>query len=404
MVGEITTFLESKGWVFLAQNKQYVVYTLPSVKDLTISIPTSIEAEDFEFALNNTLAFLSKIYGAEEIEKNFIPIEYISSLRKHALYFRILPKASTFKDSIGLASTWRFLKNISDSFNEYAKIKMNELAIQNDLSLRKSRNILTKYFSLRVVSLNYSSFGIGVSPDFYMGDEKLKLGNDSFTQWRKDNFSTFCNDVIYTDLSNEDDVDRIMTTYSGEERNRIFKPLVRSYSNAEINIFLSNQQYESIKPLVPVSTNKRDDFFPLLESVVKENNKEFQLMQILIPIEKGKNKLSIDVKNLQQSLFSTELEGGFFQVDGFVFDNRKIEFNSKQDLKVTFDKESQQFISNFEPLSIDIQGETLEEISHKFNQVLSESYELYSKLSSKQFDQQLELDDEKLIDFFDQTL
>lgn len=251
---------------------------------------------------------------------------YLQFLREKAFYVKFEPNNTKYAHTIGfnqLANN--LLSNLSASFRNFLKADFFE-EFKNIVSdkdrLNRVYNSLLPDLDFRMVDLKYGSFEIGLSIDNTMKGsiEDVKMKN-----WA----STVCEkykDIVLDDKYDKVNVDRIISSYSEEDRRRIFNPLFKITENPDFDLQIKNHFDSSYKTIKIKDRSTREKIAPCVNGELGiTDEKDYQIVNFTTVVDKNKSSKSI---NLDTTLFNSTnqteviIENKDFSEHGFNLDNK----------------------------------------------------------------------------------
>lgn len=228
---------------------------------------------------------------------------YLYDLRKNAFYLKFSTNDRKYGDTIGLRElTNTLLKNLSTSFRNFVTIDF-EKKFNNIIPEDSKRNsILKSVFAdtdLRMVDLKYGSFEIGLSTD------KLMKSNIEFKEVREwaDNVGDNYKKIVLDDNIDKNELTTILNTYTDEERNKIFEPVLKIVDNQNYELKIKGSIGENYSTL---GIKKKDISSQIVNKVKMKDDlvtqKHLELITVTTIIDKNSNKKTI---NLDNTLFSS---------------------------------------------------------------------------------------------------
>lgn len=368
---KVINFLHQEGWEKAKTNGEFVFYKSPTHIGLsdnyTLPIPilTTTNEADFPRRLNEAIDFLSEIYEVTP-EKLFYEVgNYLEFLKGDALFFTLKSEEVRFSHTLELNHITQFLKNLSTSYENYVKIKFQQrlggLYDNDPFKIHKAVNKLLAFSKLRLVDLEFESFSFGVSVDKQMGNEQLTKEMKGF---RKELLGSYKREVIELDFMSEKSIKGLLQKFSAQERKVIYEPLIKSINQEAYTIILTNSKFtpQIAYRKIPQNTIKR-----IIPSKVKEQLvADIKMMQIIVPVDRTKSKITIRTKEIENNFFSQPIEEYKITVDTIEAGEEKIKLKEKIDFTIQQEKETGEFLVIFKPLAFELKVKDFSKIKSEF--------------------------------------
>ncbi|MEM9888750.1 MAG: hypothetical protein AAF849_22835 [Bacteroidota bacterium] len=349
----IVRFLEKEGWKEHKSNGKYTFYQPPSglglKDDFYLPVPILVGATDFTLRLSDTKASLAGIYETEEQALFYDVGNYMDILKKDAMYFKLSSNEVMYRNTLEVDYISSFLKNLTASYSSYIKIKFSKAfnsLFKNDAVTVKMANRVASLSRLRIVDLSFQSFAFGVSADTIMGNEKIEISE--VVDWRKSAVNQYKREVIEIDYTSKEDVDYLLELFSNNERKLIFDPLIKVINNNDYEVAITNSKFQKRKVYrrIPKST---------VQVIVPKEEKNgdsaiIELMQVVVPVDKSKPKLTIRTEDIQDDLFSKPIEETEGSITHLKLAEEMIVLKSPIKIKVKYNKEQKEFEAIYDPL------------------------------------------------------
>ncbi len=401
---KVVKFLQKEGWEKVKTNGEFVFYKSPThiglSDDYTLPIPilTATNEEDFPRRLNEAINFLAEIYEVTP-EKLFYEVgNYLEVLKGDALFFTLKSDEVLFSHTLELNHITQFLKNLSTSYENYVKIKFQHtfgLLYNNDpFRINKAANKLLAFSKLRLVDLVFESFSFGVSIDKQMGNEQLTKEMKGF---RKGLLSSYRKEVIEVDFISETTINELVQNFSIAERKAIYEPFIKSINEEAHSIILTNSNFtpQIAYHKIPQSTIKI-----IVPSKVKEQlAPNIKMMQILVPVDKTKSKITIPTKEIENDLFSQSIEEYKIIVDTIEEGEEKIKLKEKIDFTIRQEVETGEFIVIFAPLAFELRVKDFSKIKDEFFAAFVSNLNYYKHIIKKR-EKITKTSEKRLVKFF----
>ncbi|MFK7982596.1 MAG: hypothetical protein AB8G86_21640 [Saprospiraceae bacterium] len=368
---KVINFLHKEGWEKAKTNGEFVFYKSPTDIGLsdnyTLPIPilTTTNEADFPRRLDEAIDFLSEVYEVTP-EKLFYEVgNYLEVLKGDALFFTLKSDEVRFSHTLELNDITQFLKNLSVSYENFIRIKFqqkfSEFYNNDPFRINKTVNKLLTFSKLRLVDLEFESFSFGVSVDTQMGNEQLIKEMRGF---RKALLTTYKKEVIEVDFMEEKAVQQLIQKFSISERKAIFEPFLKSINQEAYSIILTNSKFtpQIAYRRIPQSTIKL-----IIPSKVKEQvTANVKMMQIIVPVDKTKSKITIRTKEIENDLFSQPIEEYKITVDTIESGEEKIKLKEKVDFTIQQSKDTSEFLVIFKPLAFELKVKEFGKIKDEF--------------------------------------
>ena len=385
---KVVKFLEKEGWEKAKTNGAFVFYKSPThigLSDdyrLPIPILTTTNKEDFPRRLNEAIDFLAELYEVTP-EKLFYEVgNYLEVLKGDALFFTLKSDEVLFSHTLELNHITQFLKSLTTSYESYVKVKFQrqfgQLYNEDPFRINKAVNKLLEFSKLRLVDLEFESFSFGVSVDTQMGNEQLIKG---MKQFRKTLLASYKKEVVEVDLKEEAAIEKIVQNFSTTERKAIYEPFLKSINHEAYSIILTNSNFtpQIAYRKIPQSTIKI-----IIPAKVKEQfAPNIKMMQILVPVDKTKSKITIPTKEIENDLFSQPIEEYKITVDTIEVGEEKIKLKEKIDFTIRQETETGEFIVIFAPLAFELRVKEFSKIKDEFFAAFVSNLNYYKHIIKK---------------------
>jgi hypothetical protein len=404
---KVTQFLEKEGWQTDKSNEQFIYYQPPErlgfQDSFYLPIPVLKKTGDFQVRLDHSMKVIADIYNTQP-EKLFFDVEnYVDVLKREALYFRLSSAEVMYRHTLEVDHIWQFLRNLSNAYSNYLRIKFRQrfssLFQDNPVKINRATATLLEYSKLRLVDLEFRSFGFGVAMDATMGNEKIDF--KEIRSWRKEILQEFKKEVIDIDFNSKKDVDRVIQNFSEKERKAIYDPLIKSINRDEYIVSVTNNNFEPRRTFSNIPSSTIRNIFPSAEKEPEEPSVE--MMQIIIPVDKSKSKHILSIREIENNLFSQPIEEYSTTLNVVEFENEVIQLNKSISFTIRQDKEHGTFDIIFEPLDLHLPVKDFSKIEDTFFKAFHNTYKYYEhikktrrKVTSKE--------DKKLVAFFDKVV
>tara|TARA_R110001606_G_scaffold40631_2_gene110653 strand:+ start:419 stop:1537 length:1119 start_codon:yes stop_codon:yes gene_type:complete len=284
---------------------------------------------------------IEKLYiEISEIEEELRENEYLKTLRKHSFYLKFSPINRTHGTAVSLNSIINeLLPKIQNSYKNFLKKDFeNKFSGYFNYDRSKINKAFGQSFldtNLLVSDLNFGSFEIGLCSDPIMSGGKTDI--IEIRKWSKKTSLNFKENVLDIDFNNKESLNKILETYSEEERLRIFKPVIDIIENPKINFSYKSNNFEKFKIVKKVNRKHLEKIVPLKKNILieKNENKEYEMIQVFAMVEKGKNPKTIKLEN---TLFGT-INDKYFELTeiDFIDQGYKIPKNAEIQVQISIE-------------------------------------------------------------------
>lgn len=285
--------------------------------------------------------------------KEYESKSYLNTLREKAFYLKISTKNKKFANTIGfneLANN--LLSNISTSFKSFLKadffvVFKNITSDQNRLN--KIFNNILPDIDYRMVDLKFGSFEIGLAVDDVM---KGNIENKEMKEWAIKVGNKY-KDIVLDDTYDENNVKRIVDTYTVDDRKKIFNPIFKITENSDFNLEIKKNKLSKYSTLQIKDKSIIERIVPnVIEDISKPDAKEYQIVNLTTVVDKNKKVKSINIENtLFNSTDETEaiLNNKDFEKYGFIINTEisiKVHIKTEKNLII--------LVSNFDDLVFEV--------------------------------------------------
>lgn len=300
---------------------------------------------------------------------------YLFDLRKNSFYLKFSTNDRKFGDTIGLRELSNImLKNISQSYKNFVEIDF-EKKFGNIIPIDSERDSIFRKVStdtdLRMVDLKYGSFEIGLSTDKLM---KTNIEIKEVKEWA-DNVGDDFKKIVLDDNIDKDELEIILNSYTEEERNKIFEPIVRIVNNPNYNLKIRDNKEKNYHSLGVQKKHISSQIITKKKIALEHiSEKDFELINVTTIIDKNSNKKII---NLEHTLFNTIQETEYkltyhdFQKYGYI---KRVDKNIEVKLHIE-NKGNQIFIfADYEGNKFDVNIDT-DKIDEAIKKITDKIYE-----------------------------
>lgn len=400
---EVIEFLQRHSWIVVNENAKFIYLKPPADlgfdEKFSLPIPINKEKTDYEDLLNRAIDTICQIYEQDRNELFYDVGNYLETLKSNAIFFKIDSEEVMFDRTLEIDNIYDFLKNLNSSYRNYLKIDFQK-RFENVLPTKTINKIykqVLRYTSLRLVDLEFASFSFGVATDQIMGKDQIE--HKDVADWRRDVLSHYKNEVINIDFNSKEEVEALLNKFSDRERKKIFEPLISSINSKDYKVSITNPKFERKKTYSRIPKSTVDVLFPAVNP--EDEEPSFEVMQIIIPVDKSKDSFTIKRKQLEEDLFSTVKRDFPFTVDGIDFHNEYRHFNNPIIVQVEAEEGGHRFYVSYDPLNISLVVNEFKSIRTMFVQALGELYGQYLDLLDQKETNEYET---IIIDFFNTNL
>ena len=240
----------------------------------------NIEDELIRSQLNNALELniSLKNLSPEAISGEF---NYINLLRQRSVHYILEPTNLIFGQSVSLEMFKDFSDGYLKSLKAFAKSKFKKLL---EVGVKIEENVATeldKIINPLITNTAYGSFKFSIANDFQSGiGEKKEL-----VDLKANIVPKYHNEIFINSLS-DIEIKKIKDTYTEDEINEIFRPLVKIKSNNKSykigyydtedldKIFVGRIVNKQKKKLLPVKQVNKEDIGELENSIIHKTNSQ----------------------------------------------------------------------------------------------------------------------------------
>lgn len=325
----VDTIEQSDIFILLEVNESTIVEYLTGRISLKNVITSNrnlchILEQDFEGIIID-----SKVTLAVSIDENYLPSEdsflnyeplensyyfkliedytskaYLNTLRENAFYLKFSPKTSKYQDTIGLTDlSNNLLENLSISFRNFLRADFHEsfkYRIGDEAKQNRIIKQLLPDLDFRMVDLKYGSFEIGLSIDKTM---KGSIEDVQIRNWAKEVGEKYKN-IALSDYS-QHNAEKIIKTYSEEDRKKIFEPIFKITENQNFNFQIKNSKNSKYTRISVIDKSVIEKIIPKPKIELNPEEKEYEILNLVTVVDKKQSKKSI---NLEDSLFSSSAD------------------------------------------------------------------------------------------------
>ncbi|WP_158798343.1 hypothetical protein [Pedobacter sp. L105] len=294
--------------------------------------------------------------------------EYINRLKKEAVYVRLEAKEKIAR-AINVHGLIKVLNCINQSYKNFLEIQLNKDSAYAQSNQLKEPIPFIRDNELLIVDLDFSSFGAAVIPDTLTVLDYT--GRKISSEKKKQIFNDFKNDVIYADFSDEKFVERISKTYSGEERNEIYKPfLTNIYKNKHFDFYCGSNKNNLKKISDGLSKKVVNQLIPKIKQTKDMDLRES--VHAMYVTASDENDIT-GKKQYSKVLATEKLELAVYpyQLSKIKVDHHNYLFNNKLSADVSY--EDDLFYIKYLNLNIEVWGKDREEAEAAFDFMLKQT-------------------------------
>lgn len=290
----------------------------------------------------------------------------LQELRDIALKFKIDP-VSTVGHAATLETVIKVLSEINLSYKNFLQI---EFLKNNDFKKAAESNdklieTIIKELELLIVDVKFNSFSPSIAPN--LTEAQSALFTNKVLAWKKEKFDEYKEDIIKGDFHEPAYIQKISHRYSGEERMKIFQPLLSSIGDGKkYRINILNNEEEIERTLVSPAKEQLNFYIP---KVLKEEEEpEYKMIQSFMKVKPDKSgKISINKSSIKEIYYLEELSHQTYPYKPKMieFNNMIFQLNEKLDCWVSFEENA--YIIRNEILDITAWGDTRDEAEESFN-------------------------------------
>jgi hypothetical protein len=365
-------FIETKKWILQKEGLKFDFYKPPTQlgfdDSFTLPLPKLVGATDFDHELNRAIHFIAGVY---EIDPSMVingQTDYFEILKKDAMYFKLSSDNLIYQKTLEVDEVWSFLKNISTSYSNYIEIeflKKFKSSLSSDASkLRRYLNNLLSLNRLRVVSLEYQSFSVGVSADTFMGKESIP---DSIQEFRSHLLPDYQSNVINMDFDSREQVNGLIEKFTEEERHRIFDPLVKSINNkGAYNVTLTDSKFKPKKQFKRIPQDVVTLVLP--PKAEAKPGKKIGFYQTIVPFDLSKQSIKLKFTDLEgNSLFAKKLDQISVKVGELIYEENTYILIHDIDCVVTFNEKEENYTVHIAKADLSLNIENMYDLEKEIN-------------------------------------
>jgi hypothetical protein len=300
--------------------------------------------------------------------------EQLERLREIAFFLRVAPRNR--KDhAVAVEVLISMLSSLQESYARYAEILFRHEFTSSTQAAKKMDN---DQFPLMVVDLKYESFGAALAID-YISESKY----DSFMKgrsltWKKQSFLNFKEDVLDTDLNSIENRNNIKSKFTDDERRAIYGPIFRSIHRAtDYRIIVKPTNNGRERQLRDLPDAIKGEITPAAEDKTQQKPKTRFVKGYL---EVDESDQIISKKSIRKILATTPVP-----LEGLPYFTSKISLpgditiHLRELIEVDVKQDEEGFQLMYEPLDINVWGDTREDAEEAFNFTFISLFETYGK-------------------------
>jgi hypothetical protein len=303
--------------------------------------------------------------------------EIIEKLRQQAIYLKLEPKVDI---GVELITLLQVLNGVNSSYKSFIETHfINSYGKRKKNYLEKLLKGIFKDFSLKVVDLDYASFGAALAPNTLSFSSDLSNIND-ILNWKRDTFQQYKDDVFTQDLNDPSFLKSIEKKYNDVERYKIYKPLTsflgrNKKADYKIKIGDHSKKYDKVLPFV------KDESIKILtpKQIVKVNDDAERIFQAYFTTTDELdlfNQKNIKVKRIHAY---KELDKPTypFIVEEIQYENLHFKLNTILECNVEFVDD--EYVISYPELDIQVWGDNREVAEDAFCFAFYSLYETFVK-------------------------
>lgn len=303
---------------------------------------------------------------------------YYWDLKEKSFYLKIENSDRKHGPFVGLSEINNFITSINSSYKSFLLVdfmKSFSNQISDRAKLSSIFNAAYESIDLRGVEFQQSSFEIGLTIDKTMigstfGESKMK-------SWAWVILEKYLKDVIELDYEKETEINRIINTYTEDQRSKIYSPLIKLSKDKKIKF---SYRYKDIAhgKKYKVIYIKNDNAKKIVPKEVKEPNEpEYELLNAILVVKKGETKVLLTDQN---TLFSSRENESIFQINSEDFAREGLEISLNEDINVEAN-----IVDNGFTMSAYIKGNLISTTSSNFKQTKTKLIKkLYQELTNEE--------------------
>lgn len=305
---------------------------------------------------------------------------YLQHLKENSIFFKLSYKEKTYGETITALDAAEFLTKFSNSFIsfvEYDFINKYKGQFQSIESIDKKLREIRDNLKPRVVELEYNSFGVGISVDFI--SEQINNPDLGFMNWKKNIINTYKEEVIKQDFKQEKTRERISQKYEVGIRSKIFGPFLDIISKEGFELQYSDYERSKFHEVKKLNKKLKENIIPKHTPEQQKNQKNTELVTIVLEVEEGQDISSMSKKEIKKSLvFSEPVENP--KRNFHIIENKNIRLDLKTPIVATLvvKEEDQHYYKLInEELNIEVKSKDKDKIGILFQEEFIKNYNYY---------------------------
>jgi hypothetical protein len=297
----------------------------------------------------------------------------IKKLLNYSINIQIKPEKN-FSDLASLKTVISVLSNLRNSFRNFLKIefiKQEKFRSIHDKDEEKLDKLI-KEMELLIVDSKIGSYQTSIAPN--LEDINYSLFDNDLLDWKKDKYNTYRNKIIFADFNDDHFIEEISKKYTPHERKNIFNPIFNAIADGKdykINLLDSDRE-KIVRTLQPLSENIILQITPHIEKA--QELKEKNYIAYLRLSTKG-DKVELKKTNIKKIYDIEELMHDTFPLKTDTIKHEQSVFVLKEKITCEVIFSDNLYYIKFEPLEIDVWGQTREEAQEAFNFTFHSLYE-----------------------------
>lgn len=290
--------------------------------------------------------------------------EFIDQLRDNAIYIK-LKSGKKFGGAVDINSLVKALNSLNQSYKSFLEIGVLQ-SPGLKITTKKSKKELQDFVSeseLLIVDLDFASFGAAICPNTITGSvfnsipDNLKLKKKAFKSYREE--------VLDVDYTNKTQISDILSKYSVEERNEIYKPVITNLIGSPNFQFYYGSDKKKLKKMSRgIPKEIVESLVPKISKPVGAPDEEMYVMYVTSSDEvdlfgkKPKFSKVLATSKLDKPVYP-------YQINEIKVDSSLLSFKEKLSAEVNFD-DNMYFIV-YPDLNIEVWGDDRQEAEIAFN-------------------------------------
>ena len=353
--------------LLLAQSKDFI-YIADIESNLTYS---SITAVDIAELPNQYIPEEMSYYQIEDEEDNpYVELIdakkrefYENGLKTNSAFLKIVSKDKIHGSTVGLNEVNNFIGALTVSYKNFTQIDFTN-SFKNKFSDQLKLNSIYKAsneaIGLRTTFLAVASFEIGLALDKTMLGALIE--DDSIKSWASSVFDKYQKDVIDLDYRNDVEIERIIKSYTEEERSLIFQPLIKLSNNKKVKFCIRDKTNARVYKVITIEEKKALKIIPKYTKEIVDN--EYELINAIVVVKKGEKKTTLTEAN---TLFTKRQNEYSYNITTEDFKKEGLDIDIDKEIEVEAAIHDNQFT-----LSSEINGKVISIKSDELKQAKSE--------------------------------